>query len=152
MSESTDLVVVPPADITLLPVGRSSTHQPHTMPWTWRAIYGNGTYIDEMDDEGFDVHGAKDVWWDRVVLFQLIPCRPGLVSPTVHVDLERGQRVIYFRRMQAEINLMAGTVSEGHLLAHVIGYQETVEGVNIKHLTYWYENGSCLITSDDSVN
>ena len=122
---------------------------PHTDAWTWVAESADGTTVAEMDGDGYDMHGMADVDVTRVVRFHLVPCQPGfLPAPTVELDLARGQRVIFTRRRRLTLDLGTGATTDRRTV-HLLGYQETVNGTNVKHLTYWFEDGSCLLSSDD---
>jgi hypothetical protein len=137
----------PPAAPAEIPQ-RPPYASPHRDVWTWVAEYADGTTIFEMDDAGYDVHGLKDVDLSRVVRFTLIPLREGLPTPTVQLDQASGQRLIFTRRRRIEVNPASEEVVD-RSTTHLLGWQRTVEGRNVKGVTYWFEDGSCLVSDHD---
>lgn len=119
--------------------------------FVWRAHYNDGTHLDEMKDDGSgQTHGFAAVNQPRLVAFELIPLAPGLPAPTVSVPPEDPDfRVIFFRRREITISLASGEETAPRGTKHVLGFQRTVRGKNVKFLTVYFGDGSVLVTDDD---
>lgn len=117
-----------------------------TDAFLWRAIYGDGTVLNEYDEAG-QSHGWAEVDQSRLVAFELVPQREGLPMP--HIAVSASMRPIFFRRRQRHINLGSGERTQGATVT-VLGFQKTIRNVNVKCLTAYFDDGSVLVTDDDT--
>jgi hypothetical protein len=115
--------------------------------YLWRALYDNegNEVLDEHEIDGTP-HTFAEVDQARLLAFVLIPNREGLASHAVHLQPE--QRLIFFRRARVDnTGPCAGLVRK----AHVIGWQQTIGGRNVKSMIAVFDNGACLLTSDEAL-
>lgn len=112
--------------------------------WTWRAHYRDGSTLDEFDADGRD-HGFADVDQSRLAAFELLPAADGLQRAVLLVTGDL--RPIFFRRRTVTVS-QSGE-SEEPVSIHVLGWQRTVAGQNVKSFTAYYPDGSVLVTDDD---
>jgi hypothetical protein len=111
--------------------------------WNWVAHYNDETCLHEVDENG--QHGFADVDQSRLVAFQLIPNREGLPSPVLKITPDI--RPIFFRRRTVTIDPANGG-EVGRSCVHCLGWQTTVKGTNVASYTFFFEDGSVLITDD----
>jgi hypothetical protein len=116
------------------------------MPWNWRAHYNDGTKLDEWENN--TEHGWKDVDLDRLVAFELIPDYDCLHLPRPTLSITPTMRPIFFRRNRVEIDPNGGN-EVGRIVVPCLGWQKTIEGVNVKSFTFYFEDGSVVVTDDD---
>lgn len=121
--------------------------------WTWAVVYEDGTERFEDELGGF---GAVDI--DRVRTL-VVMAREGDAHYAVHIT--DGMRPIFFRRVRklqindanepipAQYVRADGTVVESYVHATVLGWQKTVNGRNVKSLTWLMFDGSVAITDCD---
>lgn len=127
---------------------------PHEHAYSWRAVYRDGTVLDEMDEHGTDVHGFRDVDQERLAAFALLPLSPGLPPVTVLIDAPGGQRPIFFRRRTALLNPTTGAVTRAPAAndLHVIGWQRTIgeppDATNVRSVVFVLPDGR-LVLSDN---
>jgi len=115
--------------------------------WSWVATYTDATQVAEYDADGRE-HAFREVDLPRVASVALVPTVEGLPLHVVHLQPDLGQRPIFFRRRQRLLDLATG--EEGATATiHVLGWQQTVGSANVKSLTYFFEDGSSLQSSDD---
>lgn len=114
--------------------------------WTWRAIYPDGSFLDEYDEQGGH-HGFAEVDLEHISIFVLLPTREGLPTHHVLIDAASGQRPIFFRRRTLSVNPLTEAV-EGSQTIHVLGWQRTIQGQNIASYSFIYEDGSVLLSDD----
>jgi hypothetical protein len=119
------------------------------MPWLWRAHYTDGTMLDEH--EGDKIHGWKDVDLDRLAAFELVPQDVDgeySILPQPLLKVTPTMRPIFFRRNVVIVD--PHTYEEkDRIILPCLGWQKTVEGVNVKSFTFYYEDGSIVVTDDD---
>lgn len=115
--------------------------------WHWLAHYDDGSTFGEYDD-GVS-HGFREVDQSRLVAFQLIPQEAGL--PTPHVLCGGEVRPIFFRRRTHTASFATGEESQPVETIHVLGWQQTVGGVNIQALMAYYPDGSVALVTDQAV-
>jgi hypothetical protein len=121
--------------------------------WHWRIHYTDGTILDEYDQDAPDGRGFASVDLPRVRAVELIPQREGLRNHAVKIEADKGMRPIFFRRRLMPVDL-SGEFPTGVVVASltVLGYQKTLEGLNgplnSSHYTFFFEDGSVLVTDD----
>ena len=115
----------------------------------WCAHYADGSSLPEYDADCPDGRGFREVDLPRCVAFELIPQQAGLTGVTVACNLAEGLRPIFFRRRTVGINTETGEGTPDGTV-HVIGWQRTVNGVNVASYTYLFHDGSALIADHDS--
>lgn len=96
----------------------------------WAVAYRDGSQLLEYPDP-YTHHSFTQVDIDQVELLELGP-NPWLeiAAPTFVVPIPAGSRPIFFR--QNALSIETGE----HVRYTVIGYQVTVDGRNVQHLTY----------------
>lgn len=116
--------------------------------WTWRVHYSDNTMFDEVDPDG-TTHGFKEVDLPRVAIVEWIPVGEGLAGHIVKIDSLSGMRPILFRRRTRIINpnVEGDEGTEGPVI-HCIGWQKTVQGVNVASYCFLFDDGSSLTTDD----
>jgi hypothetical protein len=123
--------------------------------YNWRAIYDDGTYLDEYDDEAPDGHGFRHIDLPRCVAFALLPNVEGLYQHVVHISPSTGQRLIFFRRHTIAINPQTEQ-EQTRSCIHVIGWQVTAfdpdgQPRNLASFMFVYDDGSVLLSDNDAV-
>ena len=79
----------------------------------------------------------------EVKRFALLPLVPGLKELVVNLD--QNKRLIYFERT------IGNTGNEFRpFLVYLLGWQETIKGVNSKVIMYVYPNGNIEINNDEA--
>lgn len=111
--------------------------------WSWVAHYDDETTLAEYDQTG--EHGFADVDQSKLVAFRLIPHREGLPSPVLKVTADI--RPIFFRRRTITIDPVSGR-EVGRSCVHCLGWQTTAHGKNVASYTFFFEDGSVLITDN----
>lgn len=91
--------------------------------------------------------GAAKGWVDRfrneldhANKISLIPNEAGEGLPVVCIDLEGDRRWVIFSRVCGTVNQATG--EEKRMRLYCIGWQRTVNGENVKSLTWIYPNGA----------
>lgn len=111
--------------------------------WTWAVIYKDGSQHFEEDLIGF-----ANVDNNQVQTLILHDQEQGLQFVT---HIREGMRPIFFRRHRQEINSSGDTTLnlEPYLFATVFGWQKTIQGCNVKSLTWLLFDGSVAVTDCD---
>lgn len=151
--------------------------QPHEENFVWRVHYDDGTVFDEYewieapkllaDERTVDAdpdpndlaqgdiseghwqdHGFAEVDMARVVAVELIPQREDLAHHLVKIDTSRGQRPIFFRRRYINLDPVTFEEQRNRMSATCLGWQNTVNGSNVASYTFYFDNGSSLVTDD----
>lgn len=118
--------------------------------WVWCALYRDfdpnnpDTYLPEYEHDG-TAHGWADIDQSRLDKFVLYAQRDHLRTHVLQVS--ETSRPIFFRRRRIELNI-ATDETQGRSTVHVLGYQRTVRGVNVKFATGFHEDGSVTLTDD----
>ncbi len=99
--------------------------------YTWRAVYIDGTSIDENEENSF----TNDVNKENVASLFLLPLH--------RVDVPNGCHPIFFRRRSVEINPMNGE-ENGRPTVHCIGWKRGDEGTYL----FVFDDGSAFLTND----
>lgn len=115
--------------------------------WMWQAIYNDGTHLNEINDDK-TLNYFKDIDQDRLIAFILRPVRPEL--PQFAVQLLGDKRLVFFRRRSLISRPSATGLEESQRgqTYHVLGYQTTQNGSNVKGLLFITEDGNSVITDD----
>jgi hypothetical protein len=109
--------------------------------YKWLAEYEDGTTIDQDKISFKEILKANEE--GKVKFFALIPKNYGIHKKIV-VKLGGKRRLIYFERT---VGCFSGEVDP--ILVYLLGWQETVRGVNIKTICYIYPNGNVEINNDE---
>jgi len=112
--------------------------------YRWRAIYDDGTVVDQFDLNGKEI-SSSFLDAKKVKRMDLIPQQSGRQPISLEVNLNKGERFIRFWRNYKTSDAHAWAVT-------VIGLQKTVDGNNVKFFVYLNPNGSIDITSDPEHN
>lgn len=105
------------------------------MAFTWAAVYQDGEIFHQFNPEDGSERSSERI--DRKRLSSLVLY--GHDAKVLFVqNLDPGHRLIYRRRMEA----MPG---DEVLTVHLIGWQKTVGGENVQHITYAYEKDNRII-------
>lgn len=116
----------------------------HVDLWYWEAIYDDGTTLEELEDDG-TLHGFREIDQERLVAFILRPLLPHL--PQYAVQLNPGKRLIFFRKRRKTLDMNTGEQRDEPPY-QCIGYQETVNGKNVKSYVFVNIEGSSLLTDE----
>lgn len=116
----------------------------HVDPWYWEAIYDDGATLEELEDDG-TLHGFREIDQERLVAFILRPLFPHLSQYAV--QLNPGKRLIFFRKRRKTLDMNSGEQRDEPPY-QCIGYQETVNGKNVKSYVFVNIEGSSLLTDD----
>jgi hypothetical protein len=114
--------------------------------WAWRATYTDGSIWDELD-EGGNARGFASVDLPRVESLAWVHTTGNLPDYVVRVNAASGQRPILFRRRTLAVNLDTGEQAQEEPV-HVLGWQKTVQGVNVASYAYIFHDGSVLLSDD----
>lgn len=121
--------------------------------WTWTVLYQDGTELTEEQAGGF---GNVEI--ERVRVLVVSDRNDPKTQFAVHIS--EGMRPIFFRRKrQLTINDPSAVpieyfMADGELcttitFATVLGWQKTLNGRNVKSLTWLMHDGSVAITDRD---
>jgi len=111
----------------------------------WRAVYNDGTYLDELEPNGTE-HAFKEINFMKIEAFQLINQQK---IPICQVRLGNGKRLIFARRnlmttgartiLQGDVKI--SIPAEAHKVVIILGWQKTVNNVNLKSIFYLLPDG-----------
>lgn len=124
---------------------------PSNEDWLWRAHYRDGGVLEEYPDDDVD-HGFADIALAECVALELVPQRDHLQTHIVKLTPEDGQRLIFFRRRIAAACANQVVDEEGNILLETretitcLGWQRTVEGRNVAAYTFYFPDGTSLVT------
>lgn len=107
----------------------------------WLARYTDGGQLPQF--EGDQEHLFSEVDQRRLASMTLVPCKEGLHPHTV--ALGDGRRLILVRRNLIHVT---GGVESGRETIYLLGWQQTVNGSNIKSILYVYEDGRTVLDGD----
>lgn len=124
-------------------VMQGKLHPQHDDIYVWRVFYDDGSVLNEV--EGETLHYFRDIDLGRVAGFLLVPTLQGL--PQFGMQLDNSKRLIFLRRRSITVNLASGEESV-RATWHILGWQSTVEGKNVKFLQYVNQNGNSFLTDD----
>lgn len=97
--------------------------------YVWLAVYRDGTSLLGYENDQY----VCSTRIEREKLEKIILYGHDRLTPIVTQFYSPGQRVIYRRR----IELKAGRQT----VCHLLGWQKTVNGESIQHITYAFEDG-----------
>lgn len=92
----------------------------------WKAVYSDGTWLNSGN--------YADIDRRKLVAFEL--WSQGYQKLIVRVNLELSQRLIYRRRVRAQV--LSPNNSE---VMYIVGWQQTIQGYNIQSILCVYEDG-----------
>ena len=112
---------------------------------TWRAVYKDGSTLNEKDPDGKD-HIFKEIDLPNLELFQLV--NPQNIA-ICQVRMGEGKRLIWARRNQLVTGrrlVQQGDVKvplsiKSHQKVIIIGWQKTINGINSKAIFYLMPDG-----------
>ena len=114
--------------------------------YLWRVIDAEGKILDQLNETGQGRKLEEIEVLKRPYTIYLIPQRPGL--PQVSVKISGTKRFIYFRKIHKKVSML-GSLFKGEQTVstvYALGWQDTVEGKNVKSIMWISENGD--ITED----
>lgn len=136
-----------PDDIATVPA------KPANVPdvYQWRAIYDDGTMLDEYGEDAPDGRGFSQIDLDRLRYFVLVPSDDK--REHVIIDIREDFRPIFYRRRFNMANANALLTEEGVSAeyvgsVYVLGLQTTANGKNVAIYTFVFENGQVLISDN----
>ena len=97
-------------------------------PIQWRALYGDGTYLDQF--EGDRENSYFDIDRSKLIGFGLR--KDGRFIHVVHLEL--GQRLIYRRRVFMRDD------TPDPIVFYLVGWQQTVADVNVQSIAVIHES------------
>ena len=118
--------------------------QEHVDNWYWEARFADGTFLEELEDDG-TLHGFREIDQERLVGFILRPLFDHL--PQFAVQITPGKRLIFFRKRKKILDMNTGEQSDAPPF-QCIGFQETVNGTNVKSYLYVAADGSSLLADN----
>jgi len=116
----------------------------HVDNWAWRAFYSDGSFLDELEEDG-TLHGFREIDQERLVGFILRPLFDHL--PQLAVQITPGKRLIFFRKRKKILDMNTGEQSDAPPY-QCIGFQETVNGKNTKSYIFVDVDGNSVLTDD----
>lgn len=119
-----------------------------TDAYTWTVTHADGTVVDEFDDDIDGVHPSARIRFDEVARVVLTPNRAGVPMLGVVVDPSRGQRLILTRRRSVPLSFETGGPTGGRVTTTLIGFQQTVNGRNVRAVLCIDDDGNAVLTSD----
>jgi len=116
----------------------------HVDNWYWSAVYSDNTYFDEIEDDG-TLHNFREIDQERLIGFILRPLHAHL--PQFAVQVTPNKRVIFFRKRKKVLNMNTGEQYDAPPF-QCIGFQETVNGRNVKSYLFVDVEGNSVLTDD----
>jgi hypothetical protein len=116
----------------------------HVDNWYWEAIYSDGTSLEELEDDG-TLHGFREINQEKLTGFILRPLHPHL--PQFAVQVNPGKRLIFFRKRKKILDMNTGEQYDAPPF-QCIGFQETVNGRNVKSYLFVDVDGNSVLTDD----
>lgn len=114
-------------------------------PWHWRAIYADGSYLDEYDDdapEGRGWHSAEaygQARATRLTQVLLVPHRDGLSTHVVTLNGD-APAVRIFRRRRLTVSMETG---------ETVGEADPITGIELAGVyTFFFADGSIVVSDD----
>ena len=118
--------------------------------YMWRVHYTDGEMYPEVTETGED-RGFASVDLSRVAAVEIIPLFSHLKSALVKIDAASDMRPIFFRRRFIGLNYEDGSETNRATVT-CLGWQKTLdiggEKRNVANYTFFFEDGSILITDD----
>ena len=111
----------------------------------WRAVYKDGTMLNEVDPDGKE-HLFKEIKYGELEVFELINQQN---IPICQVRLGAEKRLIFARRNRKTSGrrmIMQGNVKipvpvNSHQIVIILGWQKTINGINTKAIFYLMPDG-----------
>jgi hypothetical protein len=114
------------------------------MQYEWRAVYSDGTFLDQVEVKTGLENKYTDIDRSRLVIFALFPVNER--EPKVVLNLKSGQKLVYRRRSLLRMN--PGSVIEDNSIipairesVWILGFHENRQGVNVQMLAFVFEDG-----------
>lgn len=103
----------------------------------WIVVYNDGSLLHQYDENGENAYA--DIDRSRVAEFHIRDRETGKI--VLAYALEPGQRLIYRKRTS-----MSGITGEKNWVIYLVGWQQTVNGVNIQNISWIFPDGSIINT------
>jgi len=111
------------------------------LKYVWKAVYADGTVLKQFDENGRE-RKFSEIDQSRLKIFSWEPVYNG--GRPVSVTLKEGQRLIAFRRVKWRPFLPGSTP----VILYAIGWQSTVNGRNVKSITWILPDDSVVVSED----
>ncbi|SNQ59538.1 hypothetical protein [Candidatus Methanoperedens nitratireducens] len=108
------------------------------LPLTWRAIYDDGTVIDQFNETREPIEVSSEIIDRKKVKTFLI--MQGQV-PVFRLELNEGQRLFYRRRT----SISAGIEQTKDQICHIAGWQQNIQGEMKWRIAFIFEDGKIEI-------
>jgi len=109
-------------------------------PWFWVAHYGPGEHLAQFDARDGTFHRFGEIDRERLTTFAL--AHRDDAARRFEVPMKPWMRPIHAYR---NVVLNANTLREVRIRTYLFGYQETVEGRNVKHLVQVWPDGRTVL-------
>ena len=113
--------------------------------WLWRAVYADGSYLDEYDDDAPDGRGWQSALAygvaraTRLAQVLLIPQRDGLRTHVVSVTTD-ATSVRFFRRRRLTVSMETG---------ETVGEADPITAIELAGVyTFLFADGSVVVADD----
>lgn len=131
---------------------RLYTDDAYDDPWHWVIVHRDDWAVTEYCEEtGLHRNFALELSTAPVLMVALIPQRPDLYpnAHPIYLPLSDGMRPIVFRsRSVVAILDPESPIPEPDPRQTFIGWQKTVEGVNVQFLMAVFDDGAVVLTDD----
>lgn len=109
--------------------------------WVWRAIYKDGTHLDQFDDQGV-FHQIREIQQENLVAFRMINTE----NPDKHIHIFMPEGAKFIHKYKNFI-LQAGTPNETRMKVYIFGYKAGSH----HHFNYILPNGTILQADHEDV-
>lgn len=113
--------------------------------WTWIAVYGEGRGLSQYDTVDLRFHKFAEIDLGALKVFAV----QHMTDPTrrFEIHMKPGMRPIFFYR--TFIEKVVGSNEEVRTRLVCFGYQETVNGRNVKSIVQLWPNGAVALLNHD---
>lgn len=115
--------------------------------WVWMALYKNGTYLKQFDEDTQIFHQFKEINIDELDTFVVLNTQhPNDPAFRYEIHMEEGMTPIFFTRVTVFNMKEPGEVKVK--MPH-FGYKETINGTSRKTIMTVFPNGAVAIKNSD---
>lgn len=112
--------------------------------WVWIAIYKDGSFLKQFDEVTGLFHQFREINLDQLDVFAMQSVSDENKRYEIHIA--EGMTPIHFYRNQM---LNVGTDEEVKVRLYCFGYQQNIEGVNVKTIMKIFPNDIIAILNTD---